>query len=58
MFQSTLPRGERRLFAEYRERLKGFQSTLPRGERHGGRRRGLAWVVVSIHAPAWGATQD
>ena len=34
-----------------------FQSTLPRGERPSGLITHLAHSVVSIHAPAWGATK-
>ncbi len=57
-FQSTLPRGERRLCnATCISIIDEFQSTLPRGERrlsrHGRARRAL----VSIHAPARGATR-
>ena len=55
-FQSTLPRGERPHACKHRDALIPFQSTLPRGERLGvtpGRRKGC---LVSIHAPAWGAT--
>ena len=33
LFQSTLPRGERRYMNSLRQRSKEFQSTLPRGER-------------------------
>ncbi len=33
-----------------------FQSTRPRGARHQGRVHGLVHCPVSIHAPAWGAT--
>ena len=33
-----------------------FQSTLPRGERHLPRVRGQFGSLISIHAPAWGAT--
>ena len=57
LFQSTLPRGERLglryLFAP---RYK-FQSTLPRGERHMRLLLRSIWNAVSIHAPAWGATE-
>ena len=56
IFQSTLPRGERpRSLIEVKTGLK-FQSTLPRGERP--EPDGLLQVlhVISIHAPAWGAT--
>ena len=33
-----------------------FQSTLPHGERRGVRRCGYGISIISIHAPAWGAT--
>ena len=33
-----------------------FQSTLPHGERPGRRTQGAGRPVISIHAPAWGAT--
>ena len=39
LFQSTLPRGERRVTARISWTCGEFQSTLPRGERHGGRER-------------------
>ena len=37
--------------------INAFQSTLPRGERppQGGQEGGLV-CLISIHAPAWGAT--
>ena len=54
-FQSTLPRGERPP-RPVRHRHAGFQSTLPRGERPQPRPPLYARKVVSIHAPAWGAT--
>ena len=34
-----------------------FQSTHPRGVRHGDRALPAGQLIVSIHAPAWGATQ-
>ncbi len=34
-----------------------FQSMLPRGERQAGQRDLMPRVLVSIHAPAWGATE-
>ena len=37
----------------YRE----FQSTLPRGERPGAQLVENAYTLISIHTPAWGATQ-
>ena len=33
-----------------------FQSTHPRGVRHCGKLLARGWIVVSIHALAWGAT--
>ena len=55
-FQSTRPRGARRvLFGTCDERF-GFQSTRPRGARLRRRCGLLAHVGISIHAPAWGAT--
>ena len=55
-FQSTLPRGERRITGILEMFPQVFQSTLPRGERPCGRR--LIWCVgyISIHAPTRGAT--
>ena len=34
-----------------------FQSTRPRGARHEGEPLTVSLVLISIHAPAWGATQ-
>ena len=56
MFQSTLPRGERLIPTFRISRPFMFQSTLPRGERQEDIRVRLGNGVVSIHAPAWGAT--
>ena len=56
MFQSTLPRGERRCLRGYFIRVKLFQSTLPRGERRCSASDSGYRIPVSIHAPAWGAT--
>ena len=56
VFRSTLPRGERRACPRNWRRFVLFRSTLPRGERRGGRRDGTRYPVVSIHAPARGAT--
>ena len=57
MFQSALPRGERHgLTRLARVHLFGFQSALPRGERHGGVQVRAFLTLVSIRAPAWGAT--
>ncbi len=55
-FQSTLPRGERLLGMLQASMPSGFQSTLPRGERLGHPFEIQFLGVVSIHAPAWGAT--
>ena len=56
MFQSTLPRGERRKMVLYNLWSVIFQSTLPRGERPGRLKEAKGYIVISIHAPAWGAT--
>ena len=56
LFQSTLPRGERRMCAWWAAREKTFQSTLPRGERRRRADYSNDWPGISIHAPAWGAT--
>ena len=56
IFQSTLPRGERRLFLVFDLFQRKFQSTLPRGERlmlSVFRSKALG---ISIHAPTRGAT--
>ena len=81
LFQSTLPRGERRapLLAdsilsgyfnprsrvgsdprhrEIRLCARRFQSTLPRGERPEYEAEQEMRAIISIHAPAWGATRD
>ena len=55
-FQSTHPRGVRRIYLHLRITLTGFQSTHPRGVRPQSQRCNVVFVVVSIHAPAWGAT--
>ena len=55
-FQSTLPRGERPRGEVGCRHPCRFQSTLPRGERQQPLRHDRNQVVVSIHAPAWGAT--
>ena len=56
LFQSTLPHGERQRQMPHGDGNQQFQSTLPHGERlqYASRRRGGA--QISIHAPAWGAT--
>ena len=56
IFQSTLPRGERRSKSGVRVQPGRFQSTLPRGERQ---EKGLIDAImfeISIHAPTGGAT--
>ena len=56
IFQSTLPRGERRkTYRDMDEALK-FQSTLPRGERRTNNSTTTYNSTISIHAPTWGAT--
>ena len=57
MFQSTLPRRERRQCEVHDDLQNKFQSTLPRRERRckGGLPR--TFPPVSIHAPAKGATK-
>ena len=58
-FQSTRPRGARRVTAPPRLPASAkFQSTRPRGARPGQRQDLVREVVVSIHAPAGGATCD
>ena len=55
-FQSTLPHGERlRGFGLFRT-VDIFQSTLPHGERLDLRPPEESVKAISIHAPAWGAT--
>ena len=56
MFQSTHPRGVRP--EPFTQSLKKelFQSTHPRGVRHSGKGLVQGLLDVSIHAPAWGAT--
>ena len=56
MFQSTPPRGGRRGFPPAFFLQHGFQSTPPRGGRLCGDTHGLGRDIVSIHAPARGAT--
>ena len=57
IFQSALPRGERRCVQSTRCALRIFQSALPRGERPGRHSYSATWHVISIRAPARGATQ-
>ena len=56
VFQSTLPRGERRKQVEDLKTDQKFQSTLPRGERHYMQVLPSVNRHISIHAPARGAT--
>ena len=55
-FQSTLPRGERPTSCPLIRSMSEFQSTLPRGERHRHARLDRDHLLISIHAPARGAT--
>ena len=55
-FQFTLPHGERRGLRPGRVGPAKFQFTLPHGERLGGDGGRHDDGLVSIHAPAWGAT--
>ncbi len=57
IFQSTLPQGERREFLEVPEGGELFQSTLPQGERPRINHSNLCYMIISIHAPARGATR-
>ena len=56
LFQSTLPRGERRAGTGSGNNQFEFQSTLPRGERLKPSVIFIQVKSVSIHAPAGGAT--
>ena len=56
MFRSTLPHGERRRLSGLRTVHCRFRSTLPHGERPLIREPEAATLIVSIHAPARGAT--
>ena len=56
-FQSTLPHGERLELSGPSALCRAvFQSTLPHGERRVGRACACGEPRISIHAPAWGAT--
>ena len=55
-FQSTRPRGARRLTAQNGLLLLWFQSTRPRGARRDALDKYIKGNQVSIHAPARGAT--
>ena len=56
-FQSTRPRGARRKTARAQTDPWRFQSTRPRGARPHELNEVVHACTVSIHAPAWGATQ-
>ena len=56
VFQSTRPRGARHAVDAVLNTDLKFQSTRPRGARHRYGRSGCQCSIVSIHAPAWGAT--
>ncbi len=56
LFQSTLPRGERQERITAVILRAAFQSTLPRGERLIGTKVEIDLSTISIHAPARGAT--
>jgi len=57
-FQSTLPRRERLLLAQYYLKRDRFQSTLPRRERQKIVDLSLIGGDISIHAPTQGATRN
>ena len=57
-FQSPLPRGERRFYLVHFAEVTEFQSTLPRGERPVQPVWSFRICVISIHAPARGATRQ
>jgi len=56
LFQSTRPRGARRDGYGIGSASAGFQSTRPRGARLDSGLTDFDNQMVSIHAPAWGAT--
>ena len=58
VFQSALPRGERRLPSSCINRPHRFQSALPRGERLRISGVNIDGDGISIRAPAWGATSS
>ena len=58
VFQSTHPRGVRLSNEAFKATDIGFQSTHPRGVRRGHADACRTHYIVSIHAPAWGATSD
>ena len=56
IFQSTRPRGARPLATPVLVESSQFQSTRPRGARRFELLPKVVVDVISIHAPAWGAT--
>ena len=56
-FQSTRPRGARHARSASMTSPTAFQSTRPRGARLYGIHPNSVQRYVSIHAPAWGATE-
>ena len=56
LFQSTHPRGVRRVDIQQLAQVLRFQSTHPRGVRHHDLSDSVVLLDISIHAPAWGAT--
>ena len=56
-FQSTRPRGARHKDSSCRSKAERFQSTRPRGARPPEHTIKLTLMIVSIHAPARGATR-
>ncbi len=58
MFQSTRPRGARPSRTCHAPSIPPFQSTRPRGARLARHTPGVGHLIVSIHAPAWGATKS
>ena len=55
-FQSTHPSGVRRELVDIVRTMQQFQSTHPSGVRRIRFQRGSPHIVISIHAPQWGAT--
>ena len=58
LFQSTRPHGARQGEGHPLGRFVQFQSTRPHGARRDYPYRLIMMQAVSIHAPAWGATQS
>ena len=58
LFQPTLPHGERQSTRSPKTTSGWFQPTLPHGERLLTHDATLRAKIVSIHAPAWGATRN